>query len=483
MSAKFLNAHTIHPGTNSGGDVVWNTRYYLEALLTAYQATNNPKYLTAFLDSATNVMSLITTTTVSNAPVPINPADVASAPKISVVGFTSLLASFSYAVPIPTSTGGVSMWAQNLQPTNPVAAVFLQVAPLAGGGVTVSWLDSSEKPLESHNVTSMADLTALQSLPLIALQSLGRFEVTGAGMPAPGLYTIDTAQPMIWVEQTAGILLPITRFLLLAKNNPQIADASLVADWTSKIAQVAASSEASLIPDGSGGVLLHNPQWLANPLADVNASMDYVSAEGAFRIVFYELTGDSHQLDLARELITHQARSNWPISNQGWLLLKNWPDFQQWTDRSGAPAGSIYDQFIDNNTTPAPILDGEFNAEMFQTALQYKLSSTLGISDDVYTANKNTVLQYLFLTDTSKAIIRAGYPYSNSTTSDKENPASDPYASAGYLTEEVSNNTFVITNWNWFLQYGDDPTGLPVGYFLRAWARSESAALSTCQSN
>jgi hypothetical protein len=427
-------------------------------------------------------MNLVTTKTVSDAPVPINPADVASAPKLSVVGFTSLLSSFSYAVAIPTSSGAVSMWAQNLRPTDPTAAVFLKVDPLAGGGVTINWLDSNENSLESHAITSMNDLTALQSLPLIALKSLGRFEVTGAGLPAPGLYTVNTAQPMIWAEQTAGILLPIARFLLIAKQDSTVADASTISDWTSKVITVADSDETAIIPDGSGGAILHNAQWLANPLADTNSPMDYMSAEGAFRILLFELTGDSHQHDLAKELILHQARSNWGISSQGWLLLKNWPDFQEWSDRSGAPAGSIWDEFLASNTVSAPVLDAEFNAEMFQLAFQYKLNTDLGISDDVYAANKNAVLQYLFITDSPKAIIRAGYPSATSLPTDKENPSPTPYSSAGYLTEEVTSPTYVTTNWNWMLQYGSDPTGLPPGYFLRAWARSEAAELSACQS-
>ena len=179
----------------------------------------------------------------------------------------------------------------------------------------------------------------------------------------------------------------------------------------------------------------------------------------------------------------HQERANWGISGQGWLLLKYWPDFRPWSDRSGAPAGSIWDQFEGSNQTPAPVLDAEFNAEMFQAALQYGLNGDLGISDGLYAANRNTLLQYLFLTDSSRAIIRASYPSATSTPSDKENPSpSDPFASAGYLSGEISSDTFVNANWNWIVQNGTvAPTTLPVGYFLRAWARSEAAELQACQ--
>src|SRR5215472_900765 len=40
-SARFADIDTTHPSSNLGGQVVWNTRYYLESLITAYEATGN----------------------------------------------------------------------------------------------------------------------------------------------------------------------------------------------------------------------------------------------------------------------------------------------------------------------------------------------------------------------------------------------------------------------------------------------------------
>jgi hypothetical protein len=481
MSAKFLPDETIHPKSNDYGDVVWNTRYYLESLLIAYEATGNRNYLSAFLESGKSVMSLVTKQVVANAPTPINPADVSGAPKVSVVGFTSLLSSFGYGIAIPTSGGKVAMYAQNLQ-TELVSSVGVTALP--GGGVNIAWLDGAQQPLSpSYNVSSVSELSALAQIPLIQGTTLGRFEVTGAGLPVPGVYAADVPQPTIWVEQTAGILLPFARFLLLAKQDPTVADASTVSMWTATVEAIAANDENSIIYDGPGGAVLHNPQWLANDFAGTDTPMDYMAAEGTLRILLYELTQDSHQLDIARALMLHQERSNWGISSQGWLLLKYWPDFQPWSNRSNAPAGSIWDDFEVSNLIPAPVLDGEFNAEMFQAALQYGLNEDLGISDVLYSANRNTLLQYLFISDSPEAIIRAAYPSVVSTPKDKENPdSSDPFASAGYLSGEISNEAFITANWNWMINNGVvAPNTVPVGYFLRAWARSEAAQLKACE--
>lgn len=483
QSSKFLTDGMTNPKSNNYGDVVWNTRYYLESLITAYQATGNKKYLNAFVESGKSVMSLVTSQTVADAAVPINPADASGAPKVSALGFKSFLSSFGYTISIPTSNGKVAMYAQNLQPE---LVNSLGVTALPGGGVKIAWLGGDLHSLSpSYNISSVTDLEGLASIPLLQSTSLGRFEVTGAGLPAPGVYHADSPQPTIWVEQTAGILLPIARFLLIAKQDPTVADSSIISSWTATVNAIAANDEQFIVSDGTGGAVLHNPRWLANDFADTDAPMDYMAAEGTFRILLYELTQDSHQLDIARALMLHQERANWGISQRGWLLLKYWPDFRPWSDRSGAPAGSIWDQFEASNTSPAPLLDAEFNAEMFHAAQQYGLSADLGITDTLYAANKNTLLQYAFIPDSAEAIVRASYPSPTSSSTDKEDPYdSDPFASAGYLAGEISSDTFVQANWNWIIQKGTVvPTNLPVGYFLRAWARSEAAELQACQSN
>src|SRR4029077_3217890 len=68
LSEIFLDEGLRHPPDNLAGNVVWGTRYYLESLLTAYEATCNPKYIQAFLDSGHSVMNLVETMTVLDVP-------------------------------------------------------------------------------------------------------------------------------------------------------------------------------------------------------------------------------------------------------------------------------------------------------------------------------------------------------------------------------------------------------------------------------
>jgi hypothetical protein len=480
MSAKFLSDELTHPTTNDAGNVVWGTRYYLESLITAYQATQNLKYIKAFVDSGTTVMSLMKTVTFANEPPPINPADVTSAPRVSLIGFPTLLSGFGVTRAIPTATGGVSMYVQDLQADNPVAATSLRIDPLPGSGVLVSWLNSNDLAIQSYTITSMGDLEGLASLPLIQGVSYGRFEVTGQGMPVPGHYLLPGLLPSISPEQTSGILLPFTRFLLLAKENSGLADESLIAQWTANVKELAGNDEGALVSDGSGGLILRNQKWLPEPIAATNVAMDYMAAEATFRILLFELTNDSHELDLARGLLLHQERLNWNISSQNFFLLKFWPDFHSWKTKADAPPGSIWDEFVYDNTTPAPATDGTFNEELLETASQYGLNNDLGITNQIIAANQNTLLQYLFVTPTSAGIIRGAYPGPSSSPSDKIGYSPDPFAASGFLSPQVTNEQFINANWNWMLQYGTDGNGGSVPYFLRAWARSEAAELSVC---
>ena len=58
---QYLTPMIAQPLDNKRGNIVWNTRYYLESLLTAYVATSNPKYLFAFKKTADQILSLETT--------------------------------------------------------------------------------------------------------------------------------------------------------------------------------------------------------------------------------------------------------------------------------------------------------------------------------------------------------------------------------------------------------------------------------------
>jgi hypothetical protein len=478
ISETFLDEGLRHPPHNLAGNVVWGTRYYLESLLTAYEATCNPKYIRAFLDSGQSVMNLVETMTVLDVPDPGQPDGTGNGSLLTLTGWPTWLASFSVPATVPTQTGPAALYAQNLG-----GAVYFEVIQQSNGSLQLAWT-AGGKTLETHTIQSIADLNAIASEPLVWGQSVGRIKPTGAGLPAPGVYPVYVPEKTIWnSEQAGGILLPFAYFLLLAEVDPGLADEVTREEWTHKILTIAADYENDFISDGHGGLRLHNPPWLPNAVADTDAAMDYISAEATLRVFLFELTGDAHQLAIAKGLILHQRNFHWSVSPQGWFLLQLWPDFIPWSSRANAPSGSIWDAFEFDPSTPAPVIDGGFFVDLLHYVKVFKLERALGISDFIYSTNRATFQQYLFSgsgspPNASDTLVRAFYPTVNSTASDSINPSQDLFAGAGFLTPEVADQSFVNANWNWMLSFGQDPHGGSIGYFLRAWARSEAAELN-----
>jgi hypothetical protein len=489
LSEKFLNDDTSHPLTNSGGNVVWGTRYYMESLLTAYSATGNSKYIQSFLQTGAWVMELAQTIKVLDTPDPAAPGNTATSPTIDVQGFPTQDSSFSVSVAIPTQGGQTSFYAQNLDPSLPNAPIYLQVIPQSDGSLELAWVRYGPV-IQSNTVRTVADLYAIASEPLISVPAVGstltRIKPTGLGLPAPGTYQVNTPIVTIWHEQTAGILLPFARFLLLAKEHPGLVDETTQEEWTSKILAIAASYGDHFIPDGTGGLVFHNLYWLPNGLADTNVAMDYMAVEATLRLFLYELTKDPGQLNIAKGLVLHQRNFHWRLSSQGWFLLQYWPDFVPWSSRAEAPQGSIWDTFEYDPSTPAPVTDGVFFNDLLHFASALGLQLDVGLTDSVYLANRTTLQQYLaYGSDSSISksapLLRVTFPGVNSTASDPVNPSDNPFAGAGYLAPEVTDQSFITANWNWMLAYGQNPQGWPIGYFLRAWARSEAAQLGVCE--
>jgi len=483
---EFLNEGTRHPVDNSQGNVAFGTRYYMESLLTAYEATGNPKYIQAFLDSGQSVMNLVQTMTILDVPDPSAPGR--TGPWLSVMGWPTVLGSFGIPVAIPTASGQIAVYGQNLEPTDPGGPVYLQVAQRSDGTIDLAWVGASGT-IETEAIGSMSDLDIVASAPLINTPnglSPGRLVPTGLGLPAPGKYLIDAPLQTIWQEQTGGILLPFVHFLLLAKEHHGIADEATLQEWRSEILAIAASYEDDFVSDGDGGLRFHNPVWLPNLTADIDAAMDYISVEATLRLFLYELTGDAHQLAIAKGLILHQRNFHWRVSPQGWFLLQLWPDFIPWSSRANAPAGNILDLFQFDPSTPASVTDGGFFADLLHYARVFRLERELGVREHIYDANREAFQQYLFYAsgsppNGSETLLRENYPTANSTAADAINPSQDPFAGAGFLTPEVADQAFIHANWNWMLSYGQDPHDGSIGYFLRAWARSEAAELEVCK--
>lgn len=489
MSKEFLTESISHPSDNEWGAVVWATRYYLESLLTAYEATGNPKYIRSFLDSGVWVMNLAQTLTVLNVPDPTAPGK--AGPLISIRGWPSQGADFRVPIAIPTQTGQIALFAQALNTLTDNQPAYFRVTLQGDGSLELAWLTSSNETLETHTVRNLADLNALASKTLIddpstTGESPGRIIPTGLGLPAPGKYVVGLVIQTIWHEQTGGILYLFIRFLLLAEEHPGLAEAEQLALWRSQVLAIAASYEDEFVPDGSGGLRFHNPIWLPNGIAGLDAASDYIYVEATMRTVLFELTRDPHQLSIARGLGIHQISHNLPVNSQGWLLLRFWPDAISWTSRTSAPSGSIWDSFEFDSTTSESPTDGGTFVDFLHVAKFYGLSPELGIGDSAYTAHQKVFQQYLRIDSVppafgSTGLMRFSYPTAASTTSDPVIPSQDPFVSSGYLVPELADQSFVNANWEWMLNHGKDPQGQSIGYFLRAWARSEAAELSVCQ--
>jgi hypothetical protein len=487
-SQQFLNAATSQPDDNLAGNIVWGTRYYMESLLDAYEATGNLKYIQAFVGTGTTVMSEVQTLAITNVADPSAPGSTVDSPTIDETGWPTQLGSFAESIAIPTTDGQVSLYAQNIEPTTVGAdgAIYFEVTPQDGGGLTLSWVGASG-PLQSYAVTSEADLANIAAAPLVEGQSYGRIKPTGLGLPAPGMYNADSPITTIWHEQTGGILLPFVRFLVLAKRHPGLADAATIAAWQSEVVKLAAGYVDEFVPDGAGGLIFRNPIWLPNLAAGTNAAADYISVEATMRMFLYVLTGDPNQLAIARGLIIHESQ-HWQTNASGWLLLKYWPDMVPWTTRAAAPVGSIWDEYSFDPTDPAPVEDAATYVNMFHEANILKLTGTVGIPDHVYAADRATLQQYLYagpseVNNRPAGLLRGAYPTATSTRTDPLSSAEYSLSSAWYVAPEVSDPAFVEANWNWMLQFNQNPeaAGGDVGYFLKAWAMSEAAASAACK--
>ncbi len=482
MSSAFLDETTRHPIGNLGGQVVWNSRWYLESLITAYQATSNPKYATAFVDSGTWILNMAQPMTILNVKDPSAPGQTATGPLITETGWATYMATFGKALAIPTDDGRISLYAQSLYPRGLPGPSFAVVTPQSDGTIQFSWWRGNAA-IQTFTLHSVADLYAIAAQPLVYGQTPARLKPTGLGMPAQGKWQIDTPLTTIWHgEQTGGILSPFVKFLLLAKKTPNLIDPATANVWEAKILSIASEYEDQFVSDGAGGLIIRNAQWMPSTEADLVTEADYAYAEAILRILLYELTSDSHELAIAQGLVKHNFVGNWQTNDQGWLLLKNWPDIQPWTSRSQGPAGSIWDSLSYDPDSPELSSAGLYFNDLLSIAENYKLSDQLGLS----AIGKNddaTLNGYIRVSKTkSGSLIRANYPTAKSNSSDNVDPDPDIFADMAFLYSGVVEDSFVSDNWNSMLDNGTNPNGDPVGYFLLGWARSEAAVNDVCSS-
>lgn len=483
MAKEVLDDHTMHPSDNNGGSVVWNTRYYLESLLAAYNATANPKYIKAFLDTGTWVMNMTQTLAFLDQDDPSAPGKTASGPLRSATGWPTYMATFGVPVAIPTPTGQIALYAQSLYASGATGAGQLKVSQKSDGSLELDWWRSGQA-LQSFSARNVDDLKTIAATPLVYAQSPGRLTPTGLGLPAPGLYALDNPLLTIWHgEQTGGILIPFLEFLLIAKDHQGLVDAQTASAWQSKILSIAADYEDHFVPDGSGGLLIRNPEWMPSTEAGLLAPADYVYAEALTRLLLYKLSGEPKELSLAKGLVLHQVGFHWQINPQGWLLLKIWPCIHPWSSRSEAASGSIWDSLTYDPATPEISTAGGLLSDLMHFAKKYNLSSDLGFSDALYTAHRKTFQEYLRTPFGIPTTVRNDYPTFDSTPSDPVDQSDDPFAGAGFLQPEVRDDSFIVDNWNWMSANGKNTQDWPIGYFLRAWARTEAAALQACQAH
>lgn len=478
--ARILIQAVQYPTSNESGYVVWSTRYYLESLLAAYNATGNSKYIQSFLDTGQEVLDLEQSISVADVVDPSFPFPPPGAPQITVTGWLTYEADFGVPLSIPTAEGGISFYAQQLYPALSISPLSLVVSQGASGGMVLTWM-RLEKTIETDTVYTQADIDAIAARPLVYGNSVYRISSTEQGLPAPGTYVFAGIPLMTaWHgEQTGGILLPYVRFLLLVKQRPTLAPSSTVTAWTNQVLATAASYENQLVPDGKGGLLITNPIWMPNTDAGLTAPSDYINVEITLRMLLYELTGDQHELSLAQGLFAHEL-PNLPVGTQGWLLMKDWPDAVNWSTKSQAPVGNIFSSLSYSTTTAESSGEGKMFVDMLQTAMDYGLVTSMGIPNTIIPAQQLTFAQYIRVPSSgSRPLVRSGYPSLTSTSSDPVDPSSDPFVDAEFLQPIVSDPTYVCDNWNWMLANGQaaEP-GDSVGYTLLGWARSEAAVLA-----
>jgi hypothetical protein len=475
-ATQLLDQNTQLPTSNDAGQIVWNTRYYMESLLTAYYATGNQKYTDSLITTGNAVLGDIGSLTVPNVVDPSAPSNSGSTSQITVTGWPTMQSGFGQAVAIPTTGGATSIYAQTLLFASGPTSLSVVASP--SGGVLLNWTRFGTI-IATDTATSTTDLQTIADRPLDYFASTYRIFTTGAGLPAPGSYNLLIQLELIsHGEQSGGILIPFVRFLLLAKQRPFLTDPDTIANWTGQVTSIAASYEDQLVSDGAGGLVITNPIWMASTEAGLTAPSDYINAEFTMRMLLYELTGDSHELSLAQGLFKHEM-TNLQTSTQGWVLLKSWPDAVSWSQKSQAPYGSIYDSLNFDNLSPDSITEGSFFVDALQTAADYQLSTSLGAPTSLYAAQQQTFFQYISLSPSgSRTLVRYAYPVSSSTSSDSINPTADPYAAAQYLQPVNADSTFICNNWAWMMSYGLNRMDYPIGYALRAWARSEAAVLS-----
>lgn len=435
-------------------------------------------------------MALVQSQTFLDVPDPSAPGQSAIQPTITTIGWPTYSSDLGQSISIPTASGQVALYAQTLYPSKVPAIYFVNIVQQPDGTQQFGWMDYKGNTVQDYSVKSISDLYGIASQPVAfggscqCSQSYGRIKVTGLGMPVPGKYPLNTPLTTIWhSSQSGGILLPFVRLLLIANKEPGLVDPSLVSAWRSQVLNIASQYVSEFAADGEGGYVLQDPYWTPSLWAGFAVESDYVWVETSLRMLLYELTSDPQQLALAKGLLRHQLANNVLSNPSGWLVLSDNPDFQSWSSKSAAPTGAIWDSFQEA-LVPEYATDGGFFVQMLHFANQYGLTSDMGITPQLLTTQADTFSQYLLINNAgATSQVRALYPTMQSSASDSVVSSPDPFAGTGYLEPETSQASDWIANWEWMSANGTTPQGYPIGYFLRAWARSEAALAKACPAN
>jgi hypothetical protein len=423
---------------------VWNSRFYLEALCMAYRRTRNPHYAEDFIRTADWILDEVKTLSVSTLPDPTRQDHFGQpGPRKTLVGWPTNTQALGMPILIPDLEGQPSLWVQNLRPTMDHAATHFRVEEDPAGGVRLGWWNGQD--METRSYPTGRSLDELRQQFSRYGHSYGRIVPMGKNMPQPGFYRCDQALPSIrHADQTAGLLLPILKFMVQTDYFAEGRDREHWERWKATIARVLATTGDCFVEDGAGGLILRNPSYLTHAHAGLPVPANYAYVEIMARLLYYRLSNDPEQLSLASRLLQHQ-RSHWKVSDQGWLILAYWPDGPQWA--SNWQGLSVWEAMNADPALPEESSHIFFLTELLDLAQGLGLSQALGL--DPYRAVLARALEEYVLNlprGGAKGVIqRDRLPSMRSTSSDPLVPLDNPFLGSYLLAyAELSQRAKVV---------------------------------------
>lgn len=495
MMDYWLDETTRNPKSSVGGSVVWNTRYYLESLLTAYEVTQDRSFLYRFVPTANRVMDLFERHTVEITPQRMKyelglgamtgrglefiDGSLNTPPQtIDLAGWPETLATIGRPTPIPSTQNGISFLAQALSGAKYPIPDSLRVSR-EDKFIRLTWTKGG-KALNSDILRTRNDWESLNARPLINGTSTHRIFQWEGALPKVGSYPLLPSPPIIWyAEQTAGIGLPLVRFLYLVQKQPDLSqDPALQVRWLSKIIEAAECYEIAFEQTSSHGLEIRNPPFY--PLSDAGLPIlpNYIYAEVSFRILLFRLTKQVKHFTIARGLI-QDMKKYWKVNSQGHLLLQHWPNAPKWDHSAFQERGSIWDQWQYDRSFPEDTGHVQVFAEVLHLARTLGLEGRLGIPSEIRKAAQRTHSEVLWVPPAEGFgegwRFRNLFPFADGRVLGVEPIPEDPFQCTSMLPlVDTSDSWYVQRLWETLARFGRAPGNQPIGYMLKAWARLDA---------